>query len=107
MTQCFAIVLRRNAIKKEIHGIVTIEEYIEQRKQIVILLGRVFNEKIVKMIRQIWEEKVSVDNEQLDEYLLVLTYAFIPNAFVWRIRRIGLIRLTQLYQNENEWDGHG
>ena len=107
MTQCFAIVLWWNAIKKEIHGIVTIEEYIEQSKQIVILLGGVFDEKIVKMIRQIWKEKVSVYNEEFNEYLFVLAYAFVPNAFVWWIRRISLIWLTQLYQNENEWDGHG
>jgi len=57
------------------------------------LLGGVLDEKIVNVIRQVREEKVSVDYEELDEYLSILAYALDPYVLVGHVGQVGLIGL--------------
>jgi hypothetical protein len=59
------------------------------------LLGGVLDEKIVNVIRQVREEKVSVDYEELNEYLSILAYALDPYVFVRYIGQVSLIGLMQ------------
>ena len=59
------------------------------------MLGGILDEKIVNVIRQVREEKVSVDYEELNEYLSILAYALDPYIFVGHIGQVSLIGLMQ------------
>ena len=54
--------LRREAVEYEIERVIAVEEYVKKVGQIVVLLG-VAHQKIVHIVGQRAEEKVSVDYE--------------------------------------------